>query len=50
MALAYAAAPTATWHPPQLLLQEKFTERYEQSEARVTAALRDMPPVAGTPQ
>lgn len=30
-------------------LQAKFTDRYEQSEARVTAALRDMPPVAGQP-
>lgn len=29
------------------MLQEKFTERYELSEARVTATLRDIPPVAG---
>ena len=28
-------------------LQEKFTQRYEQSEARITATLRDIPPVAG---
>ena len=27
--------------------QEKFTERYEASEAHVTATLRDLPPVAG---
>jgi dynein heavy chain 1, cytosolic len=27
--------------------QEKFTQRYELSEARVTATLRDLPPVAG---
>ena len=27
--------------------QEKFTERYEASEAQVTATLRDLPPVAG---
>lgn len=43
-------APTLL-HPKQnsstLPLQEKFTGRYEASEAAVTTQLRDLPPVAG---